>query len=163
MPEVIIIDEIGTELEAMAARTIAERGVQLVATAHGNELQNLMMNPTLSDLIGGIQSVTLSDEEARRRGTQKSVLERRAPPTFDVLVEIQSWDRVAIHGDVARTVDAILRGYEEPPEVREMDEEGNVRILTPTDQAKEKRTLERRGPALTAAAHLPLRHLATAA
>ena len=89
MPEVIVIDEIGTELEAVAARTIAERGVQLVATAHGNELQNLMMNPTLSDLIGGIQSVTLSDEEARRRNTQKSVLERATPPTFDVLVEIQ--------------------------------------------------------------------------
>ena len=107
MPEVIVIDEIGTELEAGAARTIAERGVQLVATAHGNELQNLMMNPTLSDLIGGIQSVTLSDEEARRRNTQKSILERRAPPTFDVLIEIQSWNRVAIHGDVASTVDSL--------------------------------------------------------
>ncbi len=84
----IVIDEIGTELEATAARTIAERGVQLIGTAHGNTLENLMMNPTLSDLIGGIQSVTLSDEEARRRGTQKSVLERKAPPTFDVMVEI---------------------------------------------------------------------------
>ncbi|MCH7580199.1 MAG: AAA family ATPase, partial [Chloroflexi bacterium] len=125
MPEVIVIDEIGTELEAGAARTIAERGVQLVATAHGNELQNLMMNPTLSDLIGGIQSVTLSDEEARRRNTQKSVLERRAPPTFEVLVEIQSWNRVAIHGDVASTVDALLRGFKETPEIREVDEEGD--------------------------------------
>ncbi|GAG21994.1 unnamed protein product, partial [marine sediment metagenome] len=94
MPEVIVIDEIGTELEAVAARTIAERGVQLVGTAHGNELENLMMNPTLSDLIGGIQSVTLGDEEARRRGTRKSILERKAPPTFDVVVEIQTWDRV---------------------------------------------------------------------
>ena len=92
MPEVIVIDEIGTELEAAAARTIAERGVQLVATAHGNELENLIMNPTLADLVGGIQSVTLGDEEARRRGTQKSILERKAPPTFDVVVEIQSWE-----------------------------------------------------------------------
>ena len=100
MPEVIVIDEIGTELEAAAARTIAERGVQLVATAHGNELENLIMNPTLADLVGGIQSVTLGDEEARRRGTQKSILERKAPPTFDVVVEIQSWERVAVHGDV---------------------------------------------------------------
>ena len=91
MPEVIVIDEIGTELEAAAARTIAERGVQLVGTAHGNTLDNLMMNPTLCDLVGGIQTVTLSDEEARRRGTQKSVLERKAPPTFDVVVEIQDW------------------------------------------------------------------------
>jgi len=146
MPEVIVIDEIGTELEAAAARTIAERGVQLVATAHGNELQNLMMNPTLSDLIGGIQSVTLSDEEARRRGTQKSVLERRAPPTFDVLVEIQSWERVAIHGDVAGTVDALLRGYQEPPEVRELDGQGNVHTITSSELAQEKRSLERRGP-----------------
>src|SRR5439155_544343 len=97
MPEVIVIDEIGTELEAAAARTIAERGVQLIATAHGQTLENLLVNPTLNDLLGGIQSVTLSDEEARRRGTQKSVLERKAPPTFDVLVEIQDRDRVAIH------------------------------------------------------------------
>ena len=121
MPEVIVIDEIGTELEAAAARTIAERGVQLVGTAHGNTLENLMMNPTLSDLVGGIQSVTLGDEEARRRGTQKSVLERKAPPTFDVVVEIQNWDRVAVHGDVAETVDAMLRGYRRRPRVRELD------------------------------------------
>ena len=94
MPEVIVIDEIGTELEALAARTIAERGVQLIGTAHGNNLDNLMLNPTLSDLIGGIQTVTLGDDEARRRRTQKSVLERKAPPTFDVVVEIPDRDRV---------------------------------------------------------------------
>ncbi|MDP9350548.1 MAG: AAA family ATPase, partial [Chloroflexota bacterium] len=127
MPEVIIIDEIGTELEAAAARTIAERGVQLIGTAHGNALENLMMNPTLSDLIGGIQSVTLGDEEAKRRGTQKSILERKAPPTFDILVEIQDRDRVAIHQDVSETVDALLRGYEIRPEVRSRDAAGAVR------------------------------------
>src|SRR5437867_2576046 len=110
MPEVIVIDEIGTELEAAAARTIAERGVQLIATAHGQTLENLLVNPTLNDLLGGIQSVTLSDEEARRRGTQKSVLERKAPPTFDVLVEIQDRDRVAIHVPLADVVDTALRG-----------------------------------------------------
>src|SRR6187399_876123 len=110
MPQVIVIDEIGTELEAAAARTIAERGVQLIGTAHGNNLDNLMLNPTLSDLIGGIQSVTLGDEEARRRRTQKSVLERKAPPTFDVVIEIQDRERVLVHGDVADTVDALLRG-----------------------------------------------------
>ncbi len=129
MPEVIIIDEIGTDLEAAAARTIAERGVQLIATAHGNTLENLIMNPTLSDLVGGIQSVTLSDEEARRRGTQKAILERRAPPTFDILVEIQSFTQVAVHRDVAETVDAILRGYPVAPEMRELDAEGNIRHL----------------------------------
>ncbi|HEX2172474.1 MAG TPA: AAA family ATPase, partial [Dehalococcoidia bacterium] len=124
MPEVIVIDEIGTELEAAAARTIAERGVQLIGTAHGNTLENLMMNPTLSDLVGGITTVTLSDEEARRRGTQKSVLERKAPPTFDVLVEIQSWDRVAVHTNVADTVDSLLRGHPPRPEIRSLDSEG---------------------------------------
>ncbi len=126
MPEVIIIDEIGTELETVAARTIAERGVQLVATAHGNTLENLIMNPTLSDLIGGIQSVTLGDEEARRRGTQKSILERKGPPTFQMLVEIQNWERVAVHVDVAETVDAVLRRRLIPPEERWLDAEGNV-------------------------------------
>src|SRR5207249_8371523 len=129
MPEVIVIDEIGTELEAQAARTINERGVQLVGTAHGTELENLMLNPTLSDLIGGIQSVTLGDEEARRRGTQKSILERKAPPTFDVIVEIQSWERVAVHGDVAETVDSMLRGYQMPAEVRELGEDDEIRVI----------------------------------
>lgn len=123
MPEVIVIDEIGTQLEAQAARTIAERGVQLVATAHGNTLENLMMNPTLSDLIGGIQSVTLGDEEAKRRGTQKSILERMSSPTFDILVEIQERDKVAIQPDVATAVDAILRGEPQEQEVRQFDEE----------------------------------------
>ncbi len=124
MPQVIVIDEIGTELEAQAARTIAERGVQLIGTAHGNNLDNLMLNPTLSDLIGGIQSVTLGDEEARRRRTQKSVLERKAPPTFDVIVEIQDRERVVVHSDVADTVDAMLRGDPVAPELRWRDEEG---------------------------------------
>ncbi|HEY4753403.1 MAG TPA: AAA family ATPase, partial [Candidatus Limnocylindrales bacterium] len=124
MPEVIVIDEIGTELEAQAARTIAERGVQLIGTAHGNNLDNLMLNPTLSDLIGGIQSVTLGDEEARRRRSQKSVLERKAPPTFDVIVEIQDRERVLVHSDVAQTVDALLLGDAVAPELRWRDEEG---------------------------------------
>src|SRR5438093_13215346 len=132
MPEVIVIDEIGTELEAAAARTIAERGVQLVGTAHGNTLDNLMLNPTLSDLIGGIQTVTLSDEEARRRGTQKSILERKAPPTFEVVVEIVERDNVIVHRNVAETVDAILRGHMVPPESR-WREKGQVRAATKYD------------------------------
>ncbi|MBP9040579.1 MAG: AAA family ATPase [Anaerolineaceae bacterium] len=127
-PEVVIIDEIGRELEAMAARTIAERGVQLVATAHGRTLENLLLNPTLSDLVGGIESVTLSDEEARRRGTQKTVLERRSPPTFDVLVELQERDRLAVHPDVAQAVDALVRGYPLQPEIRWRDAENEVHI-----------------------------------
>jgi hypothetical protein len=127
MPEVIVIDEIGTELEAGAARTIAERGVQLIATAHGNTLENLIMNPTLSDLIGGIQTVTLGDDEARRRGTQKSVLERKAPPTFDLLVEIRDRERVAVHENVSIVVDALLRGDPVAPTVRYRDEAGEIR------------------------------------
>jgi stage III sporulation protein SpoIIIAA len=133
MPEVIVIDEIGTELEAGAARTIAERGVQLVGTAHGNTLDNLMLNPTLSDLVGGIQPVTLGDEEARRRGTQKTVLERKAPPTFDVLVEIVERDNVIVHRNVAETVDAILRGHMVPPEARYRDDAGELKAMTKYD------------------------------
>lgn len=133
MPEVIVIDEIGTELEAAAARTIAERGVQLVATAHGNTLENLMLNPTLSDLIGGIQPVTLGDEEARRRGTQKTILERKAPPTFDIVVEIQSWDTVAVHLNVAEVVDSILRGFPPPALIRHRREDGRIEQWTVRD------------------------------
>jgi stage III sporulation protein SpoIIIAA len=127
-PEVIVIDEIGRELEALAARTIAERGVQLIGTAHGQTLDNLLLNPTLSDLVGGIEAVTLSDEEARRRGTQKTVLERRSPPTFDVLIEIQTRDRFAAHVDIMASVDALLRGYPMSPEIRTRDEKGKIQI-----------------------------------
>ena len=134
MPQVIIIDEMGTTQEAAAARTIAERGVQLVATAHGNTLDNLIMNPTLSDLIGGVQTVTLGDQEARFRGTQKTVLERKAPPTFDVVVEIQDWNEVAVHDDVAQVVDQWLRGYPVEPEIRHMNEDGNITRTAATRQ-----------------------------
>lgn len=127
-PETIVIDEIGRELEARAARTIAERGVQLIGTAHGNTLDNLLLNPTLSDLVGGIESVTLSDEEARRRGTQKTVLERRAPPTFNVLVELQTRNRMVVLEDVAAAVDANLRGKPLPVEIRQRSETGEVTI-----------------------------------
>jgi stage III sporulation protein SpoIIIAA len=128
MPEVIVIDEIGTEREALAARTIAERGVVLVATAHGNELANLIKNPTLSDLVGGIQSVTLGDEEARRRRTQKTVLERAAEPTFPMAVEMHSRQRWLVHRDVATTVDLLLRGQGSRPQIRELDEAGELRL-----------------------------------
>jgi len=147
MPEVVVIDEIGTELEAKAARTIAERGVQLVGTAHGNTLENLIMNPTLSDLIGGIQTVTLGDEEARRRHTQKSVLERKAPPTFGVIVEIVDYYKVTVHPDVTEAVDALLHGRAPKAEVRWMDEDGEVKteaITSPTTwEGKEERQPEK--------------------
>jgi stage III sporulation protein SpoIIIAA len=147
MPQVIIIDEIGTELEAKAARTIAERGVQLVGTAHGNTLENLIMNPTLSDLIGGIQTVTLGDEEARRRHTQKSVLERKAPPTFGVVVEIVDYYRVTVHPDVTEAVDALLHGRAPKAEVRQMGEDGEVEreaITSPlTWEGKEEKQPEK--------------------
>ncbi|MBO3461768.1 AAA family ATPase [Aetokthonos hydrillicola Thurmond2011] len=128
MPEVIVIDEIGTELEAMAARTIAERGVQLVGTAHGNQIENLIKNPTLSDLVGGIQAVTLGDDEARRRGSQKTVLERKAPPTFEIAVEMLERQRWVVHESVADTVDTLLRGRQPSPQVRTVDENGKLAI-----------------------------------
>ena len=129
MPEVIIIDEMGTEEEAYAARTIAERGVQLIATAHGSTLENLIMNPTLSDLVGGVQAVILSDEEARRRGTQKTVLERRNPPTFDIVIEIRERNLLAIHFDVAITVDRMLRGIPPRPQLRRRNPDGSWEII----------------------------------
>ena len=157
-PEVIVIDEIGRELEAAAARTIAERGVQLIGTAHGQTLDNLLLNPTLSDLVGGIEAVTLSDEEARRRGTQKTVLERRAPPTFDVLIEIINRNRFAVHLDIMASVDALLRGYPFLPEVRTRNEKGRIQIEkaapAPTSRmdAKETKTPRRgRQPASSSA------------
>jgi len=128
MPEVVIIDEMSTEAESMAARTIAERGVQLIATAHGNTLANLVSNPTLSDLVGGTQTVTLGDIEARRRRTQKTVLERKHKPTFEVVVEIQAFDRVGVHADVGAVVDTMLRGYLVEPEVRAIEED-EVRVV----------------------------------
>jgi stage III sporulation protein SpoIIIAA len=131
MPEVIVIDEIGTEAEALAARTIAERGVQLIATAHGNSLENLVANPTLADLVGGIQAVTLGDEEARRRRTQKTVLERKAPPTFDVVVEICERERFAVHHDVASVVDALLRHRPVEPEIRVRRAGGGIEVERP--------------------------------
>jgi hypothetical protein len=137
-PEVIVIDEIGRELEAQAARTIAERGVQLIGTAHGQTLDNLLLNPTLSDLIGGIEAVTLSDEEARRRGTQKTVLERRSPPTFDVVIEIQTRDRFAVHLDISASVDSLLRGVPVPPEVRTRDADGKIVIEKAAPAPKSK-------------------------
>lgn len=128
MPEVVIVDEIGTEAEAQAARTIAERGVQLVATAHGNTIDNILKNPILSDLVGGIQTVILSDEEAKRRRTQKAVLERKAPPTFDIAIEIRERDTFAIYHNVAMAIDTLLRGREPHPEIRVRTTGGKVEI-----------------------------------
>jgi stage III sporulation protein SpoIIIAA len=135
MPEVIVIDEIGTQEDAFAARTIAERGVQLVATAHGNTLDRLLLNPTLSDIIGGIQAVTLSDEEARRRRTQKTVLERKAPPTFEVVIEILEVEKLAVHHDVAAAVDQTLRGMSPQPELRIQTPEGTIEVIQPDREA----------------------------
>lgn len=141
MPEVIVIDEIGREIEATAARTIAERGVQLIATAHGNTLENLLQNPTLMDLVGGIQAVTLSDEEARRRRTQKTVLERKAPPTFTVIVEIQERDRFVVHFDVASVVDRFLRGLPLDAEIRTRTENGEVAIRRAEPRKRKSKAL----------------------
>ncbi len=146
MPEVIIVDEIGTEAEASAARTIAERGVQLICTAHGNTLENLIMNPTLSDLVGGVQTVTISDEEARRRGTTKTVIERKAPPTFEILIEMVNRSEVNIHKDTAQAVDALLRGLKPRSEQRKLTPDGQVEIKEqPGDLQQQEKKQNRRG------------------
>jgi len=162
MPQVIVIDEIGTTAEALAARTIAERGVQLIATAHGNTLENLLQNPTLSDLVGGIQAVTLSDEEARRRGTQKTVLERRAPPTFDILIEIQDKDRLAVHRDVAEVVDRFLRDVPARPELRTRTAGGAVEIQQAEDGDEAPRRTRRPGRGAVRSRSEPAAEAATA-
>jgi len=147
MPEVIVIDEISTELEALAARTIAERGVQLVGTAHGNQIANLIKNPTLSDLIGGIQAVTLGDDEARRRRSQKTVLERKSPPTFEIAVEMLERQRWVVHEDTAETIDSLLRGIEPANQIRMVNDEGEVSIINEEAQIKTK--------ALGSGSHIP--------
>ena len=130
MPQVIIIDEIGTNLEVLAARTIAEKGVQLIGTTHGNSLKNLIKNPPLSDLIGGIQYVTLSDYEAKRRKTQKTILERKSAPTFDVVVEINHQNFWTIHEDVKTSIDLLLHGDKYFEQVRLCRLPENIKILT---------------------------------
>jgi len=160
MPEVIVIDEIGTMAEALAARTIAERGVQLVATAHGITLDNLLSNPTLSDLVGGVQVVTLSDEEARRRGTRKSVLERKAPPTFDVLVEIKDRNSLAVYHDIARMVDRFLSGNSLRPELRTRSADGKVNIEAAPPESREPAARERRTERAQSAPHAGRREAA---
>jgi len=157
MPEVVVIDEIGTSEEALAARTIAERGVQLIATAHGISLANLIKNPTLNDLIGGIQAVTLGDEEARRRGSQKTVLERKAAPTFAVLVELQDRQTLVLHPDVANSVDLSLRNLAPEPETRVRQEDGSwsVRDNQPALKVLEGRSDSERNRSLDALDKFP--------
>mgnify|MGYP001235744882 FL=1 len=142
MPEVIVIDEIGTELEARAAQTIAERGVQLIGTAHGNYLGSLIKNPTLSDLVGGIQYVTLSDEEARRRGTQKSILERKGPSAFQLAIEINDRLVWTIHERIEESVDMILQGMDPKQQVRDLSEDGQLKIsLKKLDLANDSKSI----------------------
>ena len=132
-PEVIVVDEIGTELEVAAARTIAERGVMLIATAHGNTLDNLIKNPAMSDLVGGVSSVTLGDDEAKHRGSQKTVLEREKQPTFDIVIEIIDRNTLAVYKDTAEAVDCILRGWPVTPEIRKVDQSYDVKPIQKTN------------------------------
>ena len=140
-PEVIVVDEIGTEPEAQAARTIAERGVMLIATAHGNCLESLIKNPTLSDLVGGIQSVTLGDDEAKRRASQKTVLEREKQPTFDIIIEILDRNTLAVYKNASEAVDYILRGWPIRPEIRKVEQKDVEKIVI-KEPSKEPETPE---------------------
>ncbi len=142
-PEVIVVDEIGTEAEAAAARTIAERGVMLIATAHGNCLESLIKNPTLSDLVGGIQSVTLGDDEAKRRASQKTVLEREKQPTFDIVIEIMDRNTLAVYKNTSEAVDYILRGWPIRPEIRKVNSKITDDIQKPKEEiAQENKKVE---------------------
>ena len=141
-PEVIVVDEIGTEAEAQAARTIAERGVMLIATAHGNSLESLIKNPTLSDLVGGIQSVTLGDDEAKRRASQKTVLEREKQPTFDIVIEIIDRNTLAVYKNTSEAVDYILRGWPIRPELRKVDKSYTDKVETVKPQVEEAKPIE---------------------
>ncbi len=148
-PEVIVVDEIGTEAEAQAARTIAERGVMLIATAHGNTLENLIKNPILSDLVGGISSVTLGDDEAKRRGSQKTVLEREKQPTFDIVIEIIDRNTLAVYKNTSEAVDYILRGWPVRPEIRKVDKtynEKTTNLVEEINNLDEKVTLANQNP-----------------
>ena len=144
MPQVIIIDEIGTELEVLAARTIAEKGVQLVGTTHGNCLENLIKNPPLADLIGGIQYVTISDEEAKRRGTQKSILERKAYPAFEIIIEVNQQNSWTIHEDVKDSVDLFLRGNFTIGQVRQFSIAEKIKIKSKKFQSYQNSLLKTR-------------------
>lgn len=137
-PEVIVVDEIGTELEVAAARTIAERGVMLIATAHGNTLDNLIKNPAMSDLVGGVSSVTLGDDEAKHRGSQKTVLEREKQPTFDIVIEIIDRNTLAVYKDTAEAVDCILRGWPVTPEIRKVDQKYDIKPKTNLEKTFDK-------------------------
>lgn len=144
-PEVIVVDEIGTEPEAQAARTIAERGVMLIATAHGNCLESLIKNPTLSDLVGGIQSVTLGDDEAKRRASQKTVLEREKQPTFDIVIEILDRNTLAVYKNTSEAVDYILRGWPIRPEIRKVEQKDVDKVVLP-DLQQEVKTNDKTTP-----------------
>jgi len=136
-PEVIVIDEIGTAAETQAARTIAERGVQLIGTAHGTSLENLVANPTLADLVGGVQTVTLGDDEARLRRSQKTVNERKRDPTFGAVVEIANRDQLIVHPDTGRAVDTLLRGVTPNGQVRDSVTGNTVAASTESHPSRE--------------------------
>jgi stage III sporulation protein SpoIIIAA len=144
MPQVIIIDEIGTDLEVLAARTIAEKGVQLVGTTHGNCLENLIRNPSLADLIGGIQYVTLSDEEAKRRGTQKSIIERKAYPAFEIVIEIKHQNSWIIHEDVKNSIDLFLLGAVTMNQIRRFSLTEKIQVKCQVFQTYQNSVLKNR-------------------
>ncbi|KAH0938429.1 hypothetical protein HID58_005890 [Brassica napus] len=144
MPQVIVIDEIGTKLEAIAASTIAERGIQLVATAHGATIENLIKNPSLDLLVGGVQSVTLGDEEATRRGGTKTVLERKGPPTFTCGAEIVSKTEVRVHRSLEATVDAVLAGRLPNVEIRKINSHGVEVIMEKKEPLMDVTTLDKK-------------------
>ncbi|KAG2447382.1 hypothetical protein HYH02_007710 [Chlamydomonas schloesseri] len=108
-PEVLVVDELSTEEEVAAARSIAQRGVMLVATTHGPSLKSLLRNHTLAPLLGGIEAVTIGDVAARETNSgSKTRLERKDMPTFAAVVEVKPGGRLLVHPDAAESVDLLL-------------------------------------------------------
>ncbi|CAK4658370.1 unnamed protein product [Aphanomyces euteiches] len=125
-PEVIVIDEIGRASEVEAARTCKQRGVRIIASAHGN-LRKLLKNKPLRGLVGGVESVVMGDAMAQNLGNfQKKIAQRGGEPVFDVVIELEKrqYNAWCVVTNVGKAVDAILEGKKYQATVRTRSEDG---------------------------------------
>ncbi|EPY22109.1 R3H domain-containing protein [Strigomonas culicis] len=112
-PEFLVVDELANAEEADAAWSIAQRGVNLVGTCHGERLADLLQNRALNLLVGGAAHAFLSNEERRLRNkTKKTILERPHVSPFDFVVELHTRSKGHLYHDVNRAVDLLLDGQD---------------------------------------------------